>query len=149
MPTNNTLRFTSYVLGGLGIVIAVIPFVPVVFIQIGSSIRQQQLVIESQLQKASIDQREGLKQHTIKSRAETLDTQSRIGEHITYSTVKVENFTDNVQTPPKLDVSAFKPNQHIQVFDKNGVCIGRIRHQKFEWKHHYLNTCLTLSSGGQ
>ena len=149
MPTNNTLRFTSYVLGGLGIVIAAIPFVPVVFVQIASSIRQQQLAIESQLQKASIDQQEGVKQHGLKARAQTLDTQSRIGEHITYSTVKVKNFTDNVQAPPKLDLSAFKPNQHIQVFDKNGVCIGRIRHQIFEWKHHYLNTCLKLSSGGQ
>lgn len=149
MSTNKTLRFTSYTLGGLGIGIAVLPFVPIVVVQIGSSIRQQQLAIESQLQKASIDQQEGLKQYAIKSRAATLDTQSRIGEHVTYSSVRVENFTDNVQAPPKLDLSAFKPNQHVQVFDKNGVCIGRIRHQKFEWKRDYRNTCLTLVPGGQ
>lgn len=145
MPTNNALRSTSYVLGGLGISIAVIPFIPTVFIQIGSSIQQQQLAIESQLQKASIDEREGLKQYAIKSRAKTLDTQSQIGEHIEYSTLTVEDFTDNVNTPPRLNPSAFKPNQHIQVFDRNGICIGRIRHQKFEWRHHYLNTCLRLS----
>ena len=39
---------------------------------------------------------------------------------------------------------AFKPNEHVQVFDRNGVCIGRIRNSYFEFKVHYLNTCLTI-----
>ena len=55
------------------------------------------------------------------------------------------NYSFSVNHPPKLDMRAFKPNEHIQVFDNNGVCIGRIRNQKFEFKVHYLNTCLTIN----
>ena len=140
----NILRTTSYTLGGLGAAVAIIPFIPSVFTQISAAIQQQQAVTEAQLKKAAIARQEELKQFTFEARKKTLDAASRIGEHIEYSNVTVENFTDNVSSPPKLDMSAFKPNDRIQVYDRNGVCIGRIRNQRFEWKHHYLNTCLTI-----
>ncbi|MEL7523318.1 MAG: hypothetical protein AAGJ80_17160, partial [Cyanobacteria bacterium J06553_1] len=78
-----------------------------------------------------------------------LDAASRAGEHVEYSNVTVENYTDNVNHPPKLDLKAFKPNQRIQVFDRNGVCIGRIRNQRFEWKRFFLNTCLTIENDNE
>lgn len=140
---NNTLRFISYGIGGLGMAIATLPFIPVILTQINTSIHQQQIAIENELRKSQISEREGLEKHRLQQRASTLQTASAIGEHIEYSTVKVENYTDNPNSPPKLNTKAFKPNEHIQVFDKNGVCIGRIRNQKLEWKRFYLNTCLS------
>ena len=142
----NTLRTTSYVLGGLGAAICVVPFIPAVFQQVGVAIKEQQDQLNLQLQKSAIARREELLRYSFAERRKSLDAASRAGEHVQYNYVTVENYTDNVNHPPKLDMSAFKPNQRIQVFDRNGVCIGRIRHQRFEWKRFFLNTCLTIEN---
>ena len=142
----NTLRTSSYVLGSLGAAICLVPFIPAVFQQLGAAIREQQNQVNLQLQKSAITRREELRRYSFAERKKSLDAASRAGEHLEYSNVTVENYTDNVNHPPKLDMSAFKPNQRIQVFDRNGVCIGRIRNQRFEWKQHYLNTCLTIEN---
>ena len=142
----NTLRTSSYVLGSLGAAICLVPFIPAVFQQLGAAIREQQNQVNLQLQKSAITRREELRRYSFAERKKSLDAASRAGEHLEYSNVTVENYTDNVNHPPKLDMSAFKPNQRIQVFDRNGVCIGRIRNQRFEWKFHFLNTCLTIEN---
>ena len=142
----NTLLTTSYVLGSLGAAICVVPFIPAVFQQVGVAIKEQQDQLNLQLQKSAISRREELRRYSFAERRKSLDAASRAGEHLEYSNVTVKNYTDNVNHPPKLDMSAFKPNQRIQVFDRNGVCIGRIRNQRLEWKQHYLNTCLTIEN---
>ena len=142
----NTLLTTSYILGGLGAAICVVPFIPAVFQQVGVAIREQQDQVNLQLQKSAITRREELRRYSFAERRKSLDAASRAGEHLEYSNVTVENYTDNVNHPPKLDLKAFKPNQRIQVFDRNGVCIGRIRNGRFEWKMHYLNTCLRIEN---
>lgn len=142
----NILRVTSYTLSGLALTLVAVPLIPSAFSMIGLAMQQQRLSTESMLAKNEIDKNESLERFRLNAKAETLDAASRIGEHVKYSQVRVENYTDSVNNPPKLDLSAFKPNERIQVFDRNGVCIGRIRNQRFEWKRHYLNTCLTKTT---
>ncbi|MEM6402386.1 MAG: hypothetical protein AAF757_19530 [Cyanobacteria bacterium P01_D01_bin.116] len=142
----NTLLTTSYILGGLGAAICVVPFIPAVFQQVGAAIKEQQNQVNLQLQKSAITRREELRRYSLIERRKSLDAASRAGEQVEYSNVTVKNYTSNVNHPPKLDMSAFKPNQRIQVFDRNGVCIGRIRNQRFEWKRFFLNTCLTIEN---
>ena len=69
----NILRIVSYSLGGLGAGIAIIPFVPSVFTQIGAAIQQQQAATEAQLAKAAIERKEELKQFTFEAKKKTLD----------------------------------------------------------------------------
>ena len=138
------LRIISYSASGLGLLIVAIPFLSGSFSGIQSVLKTQASNTEQLLVKDDIKRQEELKRFGYEERQKTLDKASRIGEHIEYKQVTVENYIFSVNHTPKLDMNAFKPNEHIQVFDKNGVCIGRIRNQKFEFKVHYLNTCLTI-----
>ncbi|MGB6294679.1 MAG: hypothetical protein WBF90_00680 [Rivularia sp. (in: cyanobacteria)] len=140
-----SLRVLSYGASSLGLLLIAIPVLPSTIGSIQNAIRAQQLEVEQKLAQDNIKRREELKRFGYHERQQTLDKASKIGEHIEYKQITVENYSFSVNHPPKLDMRAFKPNEHIQVFDNNGVCIGRIRNQKFEFKVHYLNTCLTIN----
>ena len=140
-----SLRILSYGASSLGLLLIAIPVFPSTIGSIQNAIRTQKLEVEQKLAQDNIKRQEELKRFGYHERQQTLDKASKIGEHIEYKQVTVENYSFSVNHPPKLDMQAFKPNEHIQVFDNNGVCIGRIRNQKFEFKVHYLNTCLTIN----
>lgn len=140
---NNGIRIISFGCSGIGLALAAIPFFPSTIKAVQVAIHKNNSLIEQQIAKENLSAQEELRRYGYKERQKTLDVQSKIGEHIEYSQVTVENYTFSHSYPPKLDMSAFKPNERIQVYDRNGVCIGRIRNQRFEFKVHYLNTCLT------
>lgn len=142
----SALRFLSYGSSALGAILICIPLVPGMIANVQNAIQIQQTEIEQKLAKENIKRQEELKRFGYDEKQKTLDKASRIGEHIEYKQVTVENYAFSVNHPPKLDLRAFKANEHIQVFDRNGVCIGRIRNSYFEFKVHYLNTCLTINS---
>lgn len=141
----NILRTVSYTLGGLGASVAIIPFIPGLFTQIGIAVQQQQETTLAELRKSQIQRGEQIKQFEMNERAKTLDTASKIGEHITYGKAVLNAYTDNPNIEPTVNIAAVKPNENLQVFDRNGVCVGRIRNQKFEWKKWYQNACLTIT----
>ena len=142
----SALRIVSYSASGLGLLIVGIPFLSGSFSGIQSVLRTQASNTEQLLAKDNIKRQEELRRFGYEERQKTLDKASRIGEHIEYKQVTVENYSFSHNHAPKIDTSAFKANEHIQVFDRNGVCIGRIRNQRFEFKVHYLNTCLTIQT---
>lgn len=141
----SALRIFSYGASSLGLLLIVIPVFPSAIASIHTAIKTQQSEIEQKLAQDNIKRQEELKRFGYEEKQKTLDKASKIGEHIEYKQVTVENYSFSVNHPPKLDMRAFKPNEHIQVFDKNGVCIGRIRNSYFEFKVYYLNTCLTIN----
>lgn len=143
-----SLQILSYGASGVGAVLIALPVIPGAITNVSNTIKLQQYEIEQELAKENLSRQEELKRFGYEQRQKTLDKASKIGEHIEYSQVTVENYEFSVNSPPKLDTSAFKANESIQVFDKNGACIGRIRNQRFEFKTFYLNTCLTINPVG-
>ncbi len=131
----------SKIASGLGFTLLLVPVAPVVFTGASNAINNAVSKARVEERKIALQEQEQTVRDGIKERQKTLDVASTAGAYTSYSEKHLKNYVDSPNLNPRPSTQHYKPGELVQVFDKNGVCVGRIRNNRWEWRWWYENAC--------
>ncbi len=131
----------SKITSTVGLVIVLIPVVPAMFTGTSNTINSVISKARVEERKIALQEEEQTVRDGINERQKTLNVASVAGAYASYSEKHLKNYVDSPNLNPRPSTKHYKPGELVQVFDKNGVCVGRIRNNRWEWRWWYENAC--------
>ena len=131
----------SKMVSGVGLAFLLVPSAPLIWMGASNAINNAVSKARVEERKIALQEREQTVRDGIKERQKTLDVASAAGAYASYSEKHLKNYVDSPNLNPRPSTKEYKPEELVQVFDKNGVCVGRIRNTRWEWRWWYENAC--------
>ncbi|MGI2904758.1 hypothetical protein [Tolypothrix sp. VBCCA 56010] len=91
-----------------------------------------------------IENSEQIERSRIEQRRQTADTLAQAGVLPNGQKLKIRRYYDDPKHDPKPETTGWLEDETVFVYDTAGVCIGRIEHRQWRWKHRHKNACSNL-----
>ena len=91
-----------------------------------------------------IENNEQIERSRIEQRRQTADTLAQAGVLPNGQKLKIRRYYDDPKHDPKPETTGWLEDETVFVYDTAGVCIGRIEHRQWRWKHRHKNACSNL-----
>ena len=131
----------SKIASASGLVILLVPVAPLIFTGTSNAINSVVSRARVEEKRIALQETQQTIRDGINEKQETLDVASAAGAYTSYSEKHLSNYADSPNLNPSPSTQHYKPGELVLVYDKNGVCVGRIRNNRFEWKYWYENAC--------
>ena len=114
-----------------------LPLIP----KVGAYAEAERIKAETYLQAENLETQEEFERSRIKQRAKTSEQLYNAGIAPSATRVRMKQYLDNPSQDPEPDTTGYDSFSIVYVYDSAGVCIGRIKNNRWYWKHKHNNIC--------
>ena len=125
----------------IGLAILLAHFAPTIFAGASNAINSAVSRARVEERKIALHEEEETIRAGINERQKTLNVASAAGAHTSYSEKHLKNYVYSSHVNPRPSTKPYGSEELVQVFDKNGVCVGLIKNNRWLFRPWYENAC--------
>ena len=131
----------SKIASGLGFTLLLVPVVPIIWMGTSNAVNNVVSKARVEERKIAMHEEEQTVRDGINERQKTLNVASAAGAHTSYSEKHLKNYVYSSHVNPRPSTKPYGSEELVQVFDKNGVCVGLIKNNRWLFRPWYENAC--------
>ena len=126
---------------GVGLALLLVPVVPIIWMGTSNAVNNVVSKARVEERKIAMHEEEQTVRDGINERQKTLNVASAAGAHTSYSEKHLKNYVYSSHVNPRPSTKPYGSEELVQVFDKNGVCVGLIKNNRWLFRPWYENAC--------